>query len=133
MSFIYNSALEDAVTGKINFNKDKFKVMLCREYSPDKNDRTRSDVTDEVSGPGYTPGGQPIEVKVMQTAGKIDIVLGAVLWKDATITASKAVYYKSRGAGADLDELVAVVDFGGVVSSTKGDYSLSQSTLRIQS
>jgi hypothetical protein len=42
------------------------------------------------------------------------------------------VYYKSRGGAASADELIAVIEFTGDVSSISGDFTLTASTLRFQ-
>lgn len=58
-SLIYNSAIDDMAKGAIDFDTDTFKVLLVTSsYSPNKDTHTkRSDVTNEVSGTGYTAGG----------------------------------------------------------------------------
>lgn len=135
-SLIYNSALDDALRGLIDFDTDTFKVMLVTAtYTPNKDTHTkRSDVTNEVSGTGYTAGGETATVTVTKDTAndRIDVSLGAASWATATITARAAVYYKSRGGAATADELVAYIDFGGDITSTAGTFSLTASTLRIQ-
>jgi hypothetical protein len=135
-SLIYNSCLDDALRGIIDFDTDSFKVMLCTSaYVPDKDAHTkRSNVTDEVVGTGYTAEGEIAIVTVTKDTinDRIDVSLGSASWAASTITARFAVYYKSRGGLASADELVAVIDFGGDVISTAGLFSLSASTLRIQ-
>lgn len=135
-SLIYNPALRDAVSGSINFSSDTFKAMLVTSsYSPNKDTHDkRDDVTNEVTGTGYSAGGTSVTVTVtMDTANdRIDISLGSASWAAATITAAAAVYYKSRGGLSSADEIIAYIDFGGNVTSTNGTFSLSASTLRIQ-
>lgn len=135
-SLIYNSALYDALTGAIDFDTDSFKVMLVTSsYSPNKDTHTkRSDVTNEVSGTGYSAGGAAATASVNNDTAndRQDVTLGAVNWTTATITAAAAVYYKSRGGAASADELVAYIDFGGNITSTAGTFALTASTLRLQ-
>jgi len=61
-SLIYNSFFDDVYKGNIVPNTDTFKMMLVTAtYSPNKDTHTkRSDVTNEVSGTGYTSGGQTV-------------------------------------------------------------------------
>ena len=61
-SLIYNSALEDEATGAIDYDTDTFKVMLVTSsYTPDKDAHEFfDDVTNEVSGTGYTAGGETV-------------------------------------------------------------------------
>jgi hypothetical protein len=130
-SLIYNSCLEDALTGVIDFAGDDFACLLVdASYAPDKDlHTTLADVTGEVVGAGYTAGGQAAVVSVAKDLGldRIDVSLGAVAWTGSTITAAGAVYYQSTGGA-----LVAYIDFGGNIVSTNGTFSLSASTLRIQ-
>lgn len=136
-SLIYNSCLDDAMRGNIDFDTDTFKCMLVTSsYTPDKDTHLkRSAVTNEVGDSGsYAAGGGTATVTVTKDTAndRIDISLGAVSFTTATITAAAAVYYKSRGGLATADELVAYIDFGGNVTSTNGTWSLTASTLRIQ-
>lgn len=136
-SLIFNSALRDEAIGSIDFDTDTFKVMLVTSaYVENKDTHTRrSDVTGEVVGTGYTAGGNAITVTVpaVDTVNdRVDISLGGTTWPASTITARKAVIYKSRGGAATADELIAVVDFVTDVSTTVGTFTLTASTLRKQ-
>lgn len=135
-SLIYNSALDDLVRGNIDADTDTFKVMLTtNSYTPDKDaDLKRSAVTNEVSGTGYSAGGNTATVSVTKDTAndRIDITLGGTTWPASTLTGRRAVYYKSRGGASSADELVAVIDFGADVSTTAGTFTLTASTLRLQ-
>ena len=135
-SLIYNRALEQLARGTIDFDTDTFKVMLVGSgYTENKDTHDfRDDVTNEVVGTGYTAGGNTVTVTVtLDTVNdRIDISLGGTTWPTSTITARKAVYYKSRGGAASADEIIAVNDFGSDVISTGGTFTLNASTLRIQ-
>lgn len=134
-SLIYNRAIELWARGSIDFDTDTFRVMLTTSaYSENKDTHDfRDDVTNEVSGTGYTAGGNTVTVTVtLDTANdRVDISLGGTTWPTSTITARKAVYYKSRGGAASADELVAVNDFGSDVVTSAGTFTLNASTLRI--
>lgn len=135
-SLIFNRALELWARGSIDFDTDTFKVMLTTSsYAEDKDAHDfRNDVTNEVTGTGYTAGGNTATVSVnLDTANdRVDITLGGTTWPSSTITARKAVYYKSRGGASSADELVAVNDFGSDVITAAGTFTLNDSTLRIQ-
>lgn len=135
-SLIFTSFLEDLARGAIDMDTDTFKVLLTTSsYTENKDTHTkRSDVTNEVTGTGYTAGGVTCTVTVTKdtTNDRLDITLGAVSWPSSTITARKAVYYKSRGGAASADEIVAVNDFGSDVVSTGATFSLALSTVRFQ-
>ncbi|WP_447910583.1 hypothetical protein [Brevundimonas bullata] len=136
-SFIYNSFIRDVLTGAIDMDADTFKVMLTTSaYTENKDTHTkRSDVTNEVTGTGYTAGGAATTVTVaaVDTANDdVEITIGAASWPTSTITARKAVIYKSRGGASSADELVAVIDFASDVISTAGTFTLTASTIKFQ-
>lgn len=133
--FLFNSAMRDEAMGNINYNADTFKVMLLTSTAtPNKDTWLKlSDVTNEVSGTGYTAGGKESTVSVGSTDttnDRVDVTLGAVSWTSSTITARYAIYYKSRGGASSADELVACINFGADVITTVDTFSLTASTLR---
>lgn len=134
-SLLFNRMLELWARGNIDFDTDTFRVMLTTSaYTEDKDAHDfRNDVTNEVSGTGYTAGGNIATVTVtLDTANdRLDITLGGTTWPTSTITARKAVYYKARGGAASADELIAVNDFGSDVISVAGTFTLNASTMRI--
>lgn len=135
-TLIYNSFLEDLARGAIDLDTDTFKVLLTTStYSENKDTHLkRSDVTNEVTGTGYTAGGNTVTITVTKDTvnDRLDVTLGGTTWPTSTITARKAVYYKSRGGAATADELVAIIDNGTDVSSTAATFTLNSSTLRFQ-
>ena len=134
-SLLFNRMIELWARGSIDFDTDTFRVMLTTSsYTEDKDAHDfRNDVTNEVSGTGYTAGGPTVTVTVtLDTANdRVDISLGSASWTTSTITARKAVYYKSRGGASSADELIAVNDFGSDVISVAGTFTLNASTMRI--
>jgi len=135
-SLVYNSAVDDMARGLIDFDSDTFKAMLVTStYSPNKDTHDkRDDVTNEVTGTGYTAGGTTCAVTVTKDTAndKVVITLGSVSWSSSTITARGCVYYKSRGGASSADEIVAYNDFGGDVSTTGGTFSVAASTITLQ-
>lgn len=135
-SIIYNSFLDDVFRGNIDCDTDTFYVLLVTSsYTEDKDVHDkRDDVTNEVSGTGYTAGGVAATVTVTKDTAndRIDVSLGSASWASSTLTARKAVYYKRRGGAASADELVAVNDFGSDVITSSGTFTLNASTVRIQ-
>ena len=117
-------------------NSDSFKVMLTTSsYTADKDTHTkRSDVTNEVTGTGYTANGAATTATVTKDTvnDRLNVEIGAATWSNSTITAAKAVVYKSRGGLASADELVACIDFGSDIISSNGTFTLTASTIRIQ-
>lgn len=136
-SLIYNSAIRDEATGAIDYDTDTFYAMLVTSaYTPDKDAHAkRSAVTNEVTGAGYTAGGQAVTVAVaaVDTANdRVVITFASHNWPTATITARGEVIYKRRGGAAGADELVYYNDFGSDVTSTAGTFTVAASTITKQ-
>lgn len=132
-SLVYQGCIEALLRGEINFAQDRFKVLLVgKDYVPDRNlHRRRTDVAiaHEIDGLGYAPGGFPVAVHVKNNV----IMLGGFTVDPSTFTATAAVYYHFASAGwvANLDLLVAYVDFQKEVSSRAGPFTLTASTIRL--
>ena len=89
----------------------------------------RDDVANEVTGTGYTAGG----VTATVTVGSVDTTNDRTpvtitdltnAWTGSTISAVGGWLYKVVGSSA-TDQLVSFVDFGGTVTSTAGNYSVT--------
>ena len=135
-SFIFNRLIELWVKGQIDFDTDTIKVLLTTDaYVPNKDTHDfRNDVTNEITGTGYTAGGITVSVTVTRDDAndRVDITFASVIWPTATFTARKAVYYKSRGGASSADELILVKDFGSNVSKVAQTFALNSLTFRIQ-
>jgi hypothetical protein len=120
----------------INFATGSFKALLVTAIPSEANLdawANRSDVTGEHAATGgYATGG----VAVTATVGAVDttnnrvpITFGNLApgWTSATLSAVGAIVYLNSGAPA-TDKLIQFVDFGGTVSSTAGNYSVTFST-----
>ena len=136
-SLIYNSAIDDMAKGAIDFDTDTFKILLVTSsYTPNKDTHDkRDDVTNEVSGTGYSAGGATSATTVTKDTAndKVTISFAATSWATSTITARGAVVYKSRGGASSADELVCYIDFGADVSSSAATFSVGSSTITLQS
>lgn len=127
---IYNSFKYDNATGAIDLNTDTFKIMLVTSaYTPNIDTHTkRSDITNEVSGTGYSAGGATLaSVTVTNDTTNDRTVLDAAdaTWSSSTITARGGVIYKSRGGASSADELVCYLDFGADITSTAGTFTVA--------
>jgi hypothetical protein len=133
-SLIYNSAIDDMARGAIDFDSNSFKALLVTSsYVPNKDTHDkRDDVTNEVSGTGYTAGGVASVCTVTKDTAndKVTLSFAAVSWASSTITARALVIYKSTGT-ASTDNLVCYVDFGSDVSSTGGTFSVTSSVISL--
>jgi len=129
---VFNSFKKDVMAGNVDLDTDTIYVMLVTSsYTPDIDAHTvRDDVTNEVTGTGYTAGGAEITSKAVTQDDTDDegVFDGAnVTWASSTITARGAVVYKSTGAAA-TDNLVAYFDFTADKSSNNGDFTIQWST-----
>ena len=136
-SIIYNSMLHDITTGAIDFDTDTFKCMLVTSsYVPSKSHAKRSDITNEVTGTGYTTGGNTATATVSainNTSNLQAIAWSITSWTSSTITARGAVIYKYRGGASTADELVGYLDFTTDQSSSGGTFTVTVGTpLRLQ-
>lgn len=135
-SLVYNSFLEDVGNANIDCGADTFKVMLVTgDYTPNKDTHNRrDDVTNEVSGTGYTAGGKTVTCTVSRdnATDRVLYTFAATSWDASTISANAAVYYKSRGGASSADELVAYNDFGGTVTSTADTFSVAATVITNQ-
>ncbi len=136
-SILYNSMLHDISVGAIDYDTDSFKCMLVTSsYTPSKSHSKRSDITNEVTGTGYTAGGNvatPTVAAVNNTSNLQDISWVITGWSSSTITARAGVVYKARGGSSTLDELVGYLDFVTDQSSSGGTFTVTVGTpLRLQ-
>lgn len=135
-SLVYDNAIEHMLNGDIIFGTATFNVMLVTSsYTPNQGtDNARSDVTNEVTGTGYTSGGTTsgATVSLDTSAHHGDVTYADVSWPSSTITARAAVIYKSSGLST-TDWLVAYVDNGSDASSVAATFAFSfTSTLKFQ-
>ena len=126
-SVFYDSFFRDMQNGSIDLDTDTIKGMLVTAtYTPDRATHAkRSDVTNEVTGTGYTAGGATLAGKTVTAdttnhRGVFDA--DDLTWTGSTITARGIVLYKARGGVATADELIAYIDFGANVISTAANF-----------
>lgn len=128
-SFFYGNAFVSAFNGLIDFDTDTIKVALCTSsYTPAQDTHDFfNDVTNEVSGTGYTAGGATLaSASITYTGGTNVLKLDGAdtSWTTSTITARYAVIYKSTGTAA-TSPLIAYVDFGADVISSAGTLQIT--------
>lgn len=135
-SLIYNSFLEDVNRGNIDPDTDTFRMLLVTSsYTPNKDTHgKRSDVTNQVTGSGYTAGGITVTCTVARdnATDRVTLTFAAGSWASSTITARGAVVYKSRGGADTADELVFYNDFGGNVTTDDTTFSVGSSVITYQ-
>lgn len=130
-SLVYDSYLYDVFTGAV-VSTDTYKcALVTSSYTENRVTHTRfSDITNEVSGTGYTAGGVTVVPTFTKdtTNHRLTVVFPQVTLPSSTITARKAVCYKSTGT-ASTSPLVFVNDFGADVTTSNGTFTLNASTI----
>lgn len=126
---IFNSFKMKIMNGAIDLDTDTINVALVTStYTPNQDTHVFfSDVTNEVTGTGYTAGGATLAgVTVTQDDIDNEGVFDAndVSWTTATITARAAVVYKSTGIGS-TSPLICYIDFGADKVSTAGTFTIA--------
>lgn len=126
---VYGPALASLASASINWGSDTIKVALATSsYTPDQDAHDFfNDITNEVTGAGYTAGGATLGSKTSNyTTGTNTQTLDAAdtSWTTSTITARYAIIYKSTGTGS-TSPLIGYVDFGADVSSSGGTFQIT--------
>ena len=115
-----SSFKEELLKGVHDFENDTFKMALYTSSATLDASTTAYTVTNEVSGAGYTAGGQDLDSPTVTLSGTTAFVdFADETWTTATITARGALIYNSTAAG---NPAVAVFDFGADKTSTAGDF-----------
>ena len=127
---LYGQLMAKAFNKEVDFDSDTIKVMLTTSsYTPNQDTHVyKSDVTNEVSGTGYTAGGQALTSKIVTYDSATNTVImdaADTVWSASTITARYAVIYDDAGASDATKVLLGYVDFGSDQSSTSGNFTLT--------
>jgi hypothetical protein len=101
---------------------DTFKIALYTSSATLDSTTTAYSVTNEVSGTGYSAGGNTLSVSQVPTSTSTTAWLdfADTTWSSATITANGALIYNS----SQSNKAVAVLAFGGDKTSTNGDFTI---------
>lgn len=127
MSTFWYGATAQKIAGKqIDLVNDEVKVMLVSSaYSPNVDSHAvKSDVTNEISGTGYTAGGAVLSGKTFtqNTAdNKWTWDANDTTFAASTLTFRYAVLYDNTASGQPL---IGYVDFGSNQSSTNQDLTI---------
>lgn len=126
-SAVCTSFKKELLEGKHDFNASGghvFKIALyTSSASLDASTQNYSN-TDEVVGVGYTEGGLVLtNVNPTFSGTTAFIDFNDATWTEATITAAGALIYNTTtDGGTGTTNAVAVIDFGGVKTSTNGNF-----------
>ena len=115
---------QELMEGVHDFTSHTFKIALYPSSATLSAATTAYSAPNEVSGTGYTAGGETLTVtggavSISGTTAFIDF--SDVSWASATITARGALLYNDTVAG---DPAVAVLDFGADKTATSGTFTV---------
>lgn len=132
----FNSYFNDLHLGRVVVGASTIKALITTSaYVPSKdNHSTRANITNEVSGTGYTAGGVTVTATLSQDLAndRTTLTLGAIAINSTTVSGMRqVVYYVSNGGQASADYLIAVVDFGSDYSTSNQTINISATTVSI--
>lgn len=114
----------ELLTGTHNFTNstgDTFKIALYTSSATLDATTTAYSATNEVSGTGYTAGGNTLTNVTPTSSGTTAFTdFADTTWSTATITARGALIYNST----ESNKAVCVLDFGSDKTSTAGDFTI---------
>ena len=132
----YNSHYNDLDLGRVVVGTSTIKALVTTDaYVPSKDSHsTRANITNEVSGTGYTAGGFTVTATLAQdlATDKTTLTLGAIAATGTTVANMRqVVYYVSNGGASSGDYLLCVVDFGSNYSTSNQAINISTTTMSI--
>lgn len=113
------------LNGEMDFSGDTaqtFKVALFTSSATLGASTTAYSTDNEVSGTGYTAGGEELTIAATATSGGVAYVdFDNVTWSAASFTARGALIYKADGGD---NPAVAVLDFGEDETVSSGNFTI---------
>ena len=118
----FKQELLEAVHNFKNSGGDTFKIALYTSSASLGAGTTAYTTSNEVSGTGYTAGGNTLTRVDPSSSGTTALTdFANSTWSSSTITARGALIYNDT----DSDKAVAVLDFGADKVSCGGDFTVS--------
>lgn len=132
-SFWFGKALEGQFgttsARRVDWATDTIKVALTTStYTPNQDTHDFfDDVTNEVSGTGYTSGGATLGTKSVAydaTTNTVALKAATTSWSSASFTARYAVIYKDTGT-ASTSPVLGYVNFGADQTVSSATFSIA--------
>ena len=102
-----------------------FKIALYTSSATLSASTTAYATTNEVSGTGYTAGGNTLTNVDPTTSGTTALTdFSDTTWSSSSITARGALIYNSSTTAGSANRAVAILDFGADKTSTSGDFTI---------
>jgi hypothetical protein len=112
---------KEVLLGEQDFDADTFKIALFTNVASLSNGTTVYSTSAEVSGAGYTAGGNILTGVTVTTDGSVAIVdFSDSSWTSATFTTRGALIYNSSRSNT----AVAVLNFGGDKTVENGTFTV---------
>lgn len=125
---IYNKLREVFGDGTLDWVADTIKVMLVIAHTPDIDAMDFiDDISDEITGTGYTAGGATLASKAANrddANDRTELDAADLTWASATFTASGAVIYKDTGTPG-TSPVLAYIDFGASKAPVAADFIIT--------
>jgi hypothetical protein len=120
---VFKTGLLDGTFDFSSTTTQVYKIALYTNSASLNQDTTAYTNTGEVSGPGYTPGGQNLTIGVNPTNSNDISYLSFndITWTSSTFTARGALIYKADGV---TNPAVCVLDFGSDKTTTNGTFTV---------
>ena len=124
-NYMCTSFKQELLEGLHDFNAsggNVYKIALYDNTATLDASTTAYTTTGEISGTGYTAGGNTLTVSQTPTSTSTTAWLdfADTTWVSSTITANGALIYNATNS----DKAVAVLAFGGDKTSTNGDFTI---------
>jgi hypothetical protein len=113
---------EDLLTGDVHFDTDTFKIALFTSDATLDASTTAYSTTNEVSGTGYTAGGNTLSGASVTVSDNVAFVdFADTTWSSSTITARGALIYNTSNSNASI----AVLDFGSDKTTSNSTFTVT--------
>ena len=121
-SGIYNRFKANLMNKIVDLEADTIKTMLLTgTHSFTAANNVKGDIVgNEISGTGYTTGGETLAGKAVTQAATTKWDATDEAWTSASFTAAHAVIYDSTAT----DNLIASIDFGGNQTVSSGTFTI---------
>lgn len=121
ITVMYGRFLRSLALGRINFEADSIKGMICGTgYVPNQDAHEfKNSITNEVVGSGYSSGGQVItgiSATYSGATNKLSVAAGTLMWPTVTFAAKYLVVYNDSWPDQATKPLILYVDFETVQS-----------------
>ena len=114
--------------GDVDWVTDTIKVALTDGYTPDQDAHDFfNDVTGEISGTGYTAGGETLGTKTVTydtATNETRLDAADTSWSSASFTADHAIVYMDSGSAA-TSPLLGYVNLDGDQTVSSGTFTIT--------